>query len=74
MNTVKRVRELAEERNLTLFGLTQLCGFSRGVFSNCEKRDGQLNLDTIERVCDVLGITLAEFFTESSPATGDAPG
>lgn len=67
MDTIKRVHELADERNLTLFKLTQMCNVSHSTVKNCERRGGQLSVDTIERICDGLGITLSDFFaTERS--------
>ena len=52
MNTIAIVRELADERSLTFFKLSQIC----------DRRGGQLSVDTIERICDGLGITMSEFF------------
>lgn len=64
MDTVKRVCELAEERHLTLYQLSQLCGISYSTIQTTRKRGGQLKVDTIERICDALGITLSAFFAE----------
>lgn len=63
MNTIKRVYELADERDLTLFKLLQVCNVSHSTVKNCERRGGQLTVNTIERICDGLGISLAEFFS-----------
>ena len=62
INTVERVKELAKERNLTLFRLTQICNVSHSTLKNCERRGGQLTVDTIERICDGLGISMSDFF------------
>ncbi len=62
MNTIERAKELANERNLTLFKLAKLSGISPALFTNCERRGGQLSVDTIERLCFGLGIPLSEFF------------
>lgn len=62
MNTIERVKELANERNLTLCGLALLCGISQSTLKNTSRRGGQLSLDTIERICDGIGISLSEFF------------
>ena len=63
MNTIKRVYELADERDLTLFKLLQECNVSHSTVKNCERRGGQLTVNTIERICEGLGISLAEFFS-----------
>ena len=62
MDTAKRVKELAEERNLSMYQLAQTCGVSYSTLKNAEDRGSQLSLDTVERLCAGLGITMAEFF------------
>ena len=64
MNTVARVKELGAERNLTLFRLSVICDIPYSTLKNTERRHGQLTIDTIERICEGLGITMAEFFSE----------
>ena len=51
MNTLKRVIELAEERDLTLYKLAMLCDVSYSTLKNTQTRGGQLTVDTIERIC-----------------------
>ena len=36
--------------------------FAHSTLKNSERRGGQLSVDTIERICDGLGITMSEFF------------
>lgn len=64
MNTMARVQELVDERSLTMYKLAQLCDVSYSTLKNTQARNGQLTVDTIERICQGLGITMAEFFTE----------
>ena len=66
MNTMKRAKELACRKNLTLFKLAQISGLAPSVFGNCERRGGQLSVDTIEKICYGLDISLADFFTEEA--------
>ena len=63
MNTMERVKELTDERNLTLFALAQRCGVAYSTLSNTRRRGGQLTVDTIEQICVGIGITMAEFFS-----------
>ena len=65
MDTVGRVYSLIEERNMSLFQLARLSEISYSTLSNSKRRAGQLSVETIERICGALGITLSEFFTES---------
>lgn len=58
-----RIEELCKERNITINGLSYISGVSnstiRGVFYNRSKNPGVV---TIKKLCDGLGITLAQFF------------
>ena len=69
MNMVDRVKELGAERNLTLFRLSVICDIPYSTLKNTERRNGQLTVDTIERICQGLGITMAEFFSEKGTAS-----
>ena len=64
MNTMARVKELAAERNLTLHALARICDVPYSTLKNTEQRSGQLNVDTIERICLGLEIPMSLFFTE----------
>ncbi len=64
MNTIDRVKELGAQRNLTLFRLAVICDIPYSTLKNTERRNGQLTVDTIERICVGLGITMAEFFSQ----------
>lgn len=61
MDTIARVMELADERNLSLFKLSQLCDVSYSTLKNAEMRGSQLGVPTIERICVALGVTLSDF-------------
>jgi len=62
MDTMNRLKELLDERNLSLYKLSQLCGVSYSTLKNASARNGQLSLDSIERICQTLDIPLYEFF------------
>lgn len=68
MDTIARVMELADERNLSLFKLSQLCDVSYSTLKNAEMRGSQLGVPTIERICVALGVTLSDFFAEADTA------
>ena len=65
MNTINRVQELADERGLTLCQLSRMCDLSEATIRTAKKRGNQLSVDTIERICEALDITLSEFFTDT---------
>lgn len=62
MDTIARLKELTEERNISLYRLSQICDISYSTLKNAESRNGQLSLDSIERICFKLDIPLYEFF------------
>ncbi len=62
IDTLERVRELAEERHMTISHLARICGINPATFSVSRTRGGQLKIDTIVRICDALDLTLSEFF------------
>ncbi len=62
MDTITRLKELTDERGISIYRLSQLCDISYSTLKNAEARSGQLSLDSIERICVKLGIPLYEFF------------
>lgn len=62
MDTFKRVEELAQVRGLTLSKLSRMCGMNRSTLTSARRRGNQLSVDTIERICETLQISTAEFF------------
>lgn len=64
MNTLDRVNELIAERGLSMYKLAKMCGISYSTLKNTVLRNGQLTVDTIERICEGLDISMSEFFAE----------
>ncbi len=64
MNTITRVYELLDDRALSLTKLAEMSGVAYSTIKMAESRNTQLSVDTIERICNALGITLSEFFAE----------
>lgn len=64
MNTITRVYELLDDRALSLTKLAEMSGVAYSTIKMAESRNTQFSVDTIERICNALGITLSEFFAE----------
>ena len=64
MKTTTRVYELIADRNMSLTKLAELSGVAYSTIKMAENRNTQLSVDTIERICHALGITMSEFFAE----------
>lgn len=60
---VKRLRELMDERNLTMNGLANISAVApttvRNIFDGKSKNPGVV---TLKLLCDGMGITITEFF------------
>ena len=64
MDTVKRAKELIRQSGMSLYQVSQVSGVSYSTFTAATRRGSQLTIDTIERLCVVLGISLSDFFKE----------
>ena len=64
MDTIQRVRELANERNLTLSKLAELCNLPQSTIKKTSRRKGQLSVETLQQICRGLGISWSEFFAK----------
>lgn len=62
MDTMERVNELIKARGMTLYTLAKASGVSYSTFKSTAKRNGQLTVDTIERICSGIHISMSEFF------------
>ena len=65
MDTIKRVQDLMQERDMNLCVLAEKCGISYSTMRTSASRGGHLSVETIERICLGLGITLKDFFDSS---------
>ena len=66
MNTITRVYELLDDRALSLTKLAEMSGVAYSTIKMAESRNTQLSVDTIERICEALGITLSAFFSDTT--------
>ncbi len=62
MDTLKRAKELAGARGITLSQLARLSGISYTTLKSAEARHNQLSIDTIELICKGLHMPLRSFF------------
>ena len=63
-HTIKlRIQALAKEQGMSLYQLSQISGMTQSTVNNLMNREtSSPTIATIKRLCDGLGITLAEFF------------
>lgn len=68
MNLGNKIQSLRKMNNMTAKELAERLEISPSFISSIENNSTKLSLKTLGRICDVLGVSLAEFFhTELSP-------
>ena len=72
MSTVEGVYNLAADRGLSVYQLAKKSDVPYTTIKAAEHRGSQLTVDTIERLCDGLGITLYDFFREDAEESATA--
>ncbi len=65
MNIMERIDELCKEHNISKYRLSQLTGISQSAFSKMARQQSTLSMETIQRICQAFGITMAQFFSDS---------
>ena len=59
----RRIRELCDERNITVNKLATICCITQSTINNIlSRRTTKPTVSTIKKICDGLDITLSEFF------------
>jgi DNA-binding Xre family transcriptional regulator len=62
MNTARRAVQLAYSRDMTVTRLAELSGINYQTIMAANRRQTQLSVETIERICTALEISLVDFF------------
>lgn len=60
----ERIKELCEKKDMTMYALAQKTGISQSSLSNIMNRGSVPTFLTLGRICDGLGMSLAQFFSE----------
>ena len=59
-----RVRQLCEERDMTIYALAISCGVDKStIYSILGEKSQSPEVATIKKICDGLEITLGQFFS-----------
>ena len=64
MNIGERIRIIRKANNQKLLNISQLTGLSQPFVSEIERGIKTPSIETLEKICTALGITLAEFFAD----------
>ncbi|MDI6895314.1 MAG: cupin domain-containing protein [Bacillota bacterium] len=64
----QRIRELRQERRLTLEDLSSKTGLSKSYISEAERGIASLTITSLQKIAEALGVQLSYFFTPPSLA------
>ena len=64
MDVLKRLDDLLAARNWTMYRLAKESGLSESTVANVFRRNAIPSIDTLEKICQGFGITLAQFFAD----------
>ena len=64
MDVIDKLNKLRLERNMSVYRLAELSGINQSTLANTFSRGTVPSVKHLELLCDTLGITLAQFFTE----------
>jgi transcriptional regulator with XRE-family HTH domain len=63
MDIAKRIMNLCEERNISIYKLAEMSCLTQSTVQNIVSgRNASMLVSTLEKICSGLDITLAEFF------------
>lgn len=66
MEIGKKLRMLREDKNMTIYRLTQVTGVSGHHIKGIEEGTRQPTIETLRRLTDALGSSLAEIFNDDT--------
>ena len=61
-----RIKELCDKKQMTMYALSKKTDISQSSLSHLMKRGSTPTFYTLNRICDGLGITLAQFFSDDT--------
>lgn len=64
MDVIKKLNKLRLERNMSVYRLAELSGINQSTLANTFSRGTVPSIKHLELLCDTLGVTIAQFFTE----------
>ncbi len=65
MDAQKRLQQLLDSKGWTAYRLAKKCNLSESTLANIFRRNTMPSISTLEAICQGLGISLAQFFSEN---------
>ena len=60
----EKILKLCAERGWTPYALSVKADITQSTLNSCLNRNSPPKIDTLQRICDAFGITLAQFFID----------
>ncbi len=67
MDILGKIIQLKNERNWSTYKLAEESGITQSTLANMFSRKTMPSIQTLSNICSAFGITLSEFFEESTP-------
>lgn len=64
MDVSMRIKRLLSQRNWSMYRLGKESGLSQSTLSHIFRKDSEPTFSTLETICNALGISLGEFFSD----------
>ncbi|MCH5156550.1 MAG: helix-turn-helix transcriptional regulator [Clostridiales bacterium] len=64
MDVIQKLNKLRLERDMSVYRLAELSGINQSTLANTFSRGTVPSIKHLEIICQALGVTLAQFFTE----------
>lgn len=65
MDAQKKLQQLLDNKGWTAYRLAKKCNLSESTLANIFRRNTMPSISTLEAICQGLGISLAQFFSEN---------
>lgn len=62
----KKISKMCEERKWSLYALSEKTDIPYSTLNSSINRDAPPKIETLERICEAFGISLAQFFVEEN--------
>lgn len=63
MNVGKHLKDIRMAKKISTYELSEITGISQPVISKLENNNRKADIETLEKICEALGITLVDFFS-----------
>ena len=64
MDINKKIEKLRFQRGWSMYELAQEMGITQSTLTSIMRRGNPPKIETLQRICEAFGITLAQFFVE----------